>query len=867
MKKIYHLFTLAFITTSLSAQISEGGLPRSADLHLKSASSSAPLELKKLKIDKEMAHDLEHGIKNRYAVYEEYNIDIRKEGSETVIDEGKIWKYKIQSKNTYSIALFFSKYVLPEGAELFIYNEDLSSVFGAFTSKNNKEYGSLAVADFPGQELTIEYFEPSSASFEGTLILGQVGQSYRPVFDIGLKSTELDHVNINCEPGSRHKMEKQSVAKITFQIDNSGYLCSGALINNSNNDGTPYFLTANHCLSTNAAANTLVATFNFESASCGGFASSGNTLSGSNLVVTSQASDVTLLRLIETPPSDYQPYYAGWNSVDDDSVDYVVGIHHPAGIDKKIYVDYDKVFSSPQRFSIDGEYTAPPHFYWYTEPEVGFTEGGSSGSPLFDSTKKIIGQLTGGGEDFSWDIYGKISRSWPVLKASLDPGNKTDGKLDGYYPADQDPIASFYADFNKVCKDEPVQLKDASAFDVDTYNWNFIPNTVTYISGNSNSENPVVSFNENASYTITLTVSNDSGSSTSSKPNYIEAKNSIDVNIQITSESIMCPKDFDQLRLIASGASSYEWFISDTNNYTVIDSNQINQSVIDIYRNGLADIVTNTEFIAKVVGRHGSCSDSAEIKIRFKAPPHDSVHQALLIEPGSYGPFSNRCATVEDNEPVPPGGNCESQQNWCDCEVSDTILDNSIWFKFIAPESGIISINAPGFDNQLALYEAESADDILTNNFTLIAANDDYFGEEKDYSALISGAAVAPGKLHWIQVDGSACGAEGSFNLELYDFKFISISNTQNHIEEDNLVSLFPNPVKTKTVYFTTNKSGETFINIYTLQGSLITNSNVGFVSKGQEYKLALPVNLAPGMYLIKTEVDGITDYQQLIVQ
>jgi len=42
---------------------------------------------------------------------------------------------------------------------------------------------------------------------------------------------------------------------MTFRDKQSQYTCTGLLVNNVKQDGTPYFQTANHCISTNTVAN------------------------------------------------------------------------------------------------------------------------------------------------------------------------------------------------------------------------------------------------------------------------------------------------------------------------------------------------------------------------------------------------------------------------------------------------------------------------------------------------------------------------------------------------------------------------------------------------------------------------------------
>ncbi|HBE10899.1 MAG TPA: lysyl endopeptidase precursor, partial [Flavobacteriales bacterium] len=69
--------------------------------------------------------------------------------------------------------------------------------------------------------------------------------------------------------------------------------------NNTANDGTPYFLTANHCLGN---PNTWTYYFNHESSTCSG--SSGPTsmsISGGNLLVADGGADVALIELSSAP--------------------------------------------------------------------------------------------------------------------------------------------------------------------------------------------------------------------------------------------------------------------------------------------------------------------------------------------------------------------------------------------------------------------------------------------------------------------------------------------------------------------------------------------------------------------------------------
>ena len=87
------------------------------------------------------------------------------------------------------------------------------------------------------------------------------------------------------------------------------YSCTGSLVNNVRQDETPYFLTANHCISTDDLAKTLVTYFNYENTECGGDdATMDQSLSGAELVANNDDSDFSLLKLTEYPPNEYEPY-------------------------------------------------------------------------------------------------------------------------------------------------------------------------------------------------------------------------------------------------------------------------------------------------------------------------------------------------------------------------------------------------------------------------------------------------------------------------------------------------------------------------------------------------------------------------------
>jgi hypothetical protein len=236
---------------------------------------------------------------------------------------------------------------------------------------------------------------------------------------------------------------------------NSGF-CSGSLINNTLNNGKPYVLTANHCFSNPA---TWVFRFKWQSAGCNnpGAEPTFESLNGAVLRSRASASDFCLVEITGglqggTVPAAFTPYFSGWDNSGNTPTS-AVGIHHPAGDIKKISFENDPLIST----SFGG---SPANSHWgVTSWDEGVTEGGSSGSPLFDQNHRIIGQLHGGasacGAPVLSDEYGKISYSWTPassdstnqLKYWLDPTQSNATFVNGYDPSggvpiQVDPIAS-----------------------------------------------------------------------------------------------------------------------------------------------------------------------------------------------------------------------------------------------------------------------------------------------------------------------------------------------------------------------------------------------------------------------------------------
>ncbi len=189
----------------------------------------------------------------------------------------------------------------------------------------------------------------------------------------------------------------QAVAMLIFQSsqDLNFYTCSGSLLNTRNNSHTPYFLTANHCISADAEARSAQVYWFYETPQCNGTPPARTAVprtDGARLLATAgqAAGDFSLLLLNALP--DRPVVFAGWNPQGIAIGDAVTGIHHPAGSYKRI--DFGaRTFD--QNVIIGGTIIPGDKFYQVRETD-GRTEGGASGSPLFDAASRVVGVLSYG---------------------------------------------------------------------------------------------------------------------------------------------------------------------------------------------------------------------------------------------------------------------------------------------------------------------------------------------------------------------------------------------------------------------------------------------------------------------------------------
>ncbi len=447
MKKFYTLFLILLsLTIQLSAQFSIGTSPYSFSNEGLTADIPS-VKMPAFDLEQMMAEDelyySQKGQPYRFGKTFDVNLNLDNFGVWETLDNGdRIWRAMIESTDAKSINLIYDDFNMPPGARFHLYDESHEHLLGAFTEINNKSNNRFATSLIKGEKTYLEYYEPAAVNGQGIISISEVIHGYKDFYNKEQKDygdSGSCNNNVNCPESAGWEDEINSVAMI---LEGNFRACSGAMINNVAEDCTPYFLTANHCVGGNSYQNWILM-FNYQSPGCTNEDGPTNqTVQGTSLVANWGNTDFFLVEVTEPIPPDYNVYLAGF-SADPAPATSVTGIHHPAGDIKKITFDSDTV--------IDGSFggSATGTHWEVTEWDDGTTEGGSSGSPLFDQNHRIIGQLHGGSASCfntsGYDVYGKVAESWEGngstasrLMDWLDPNDTGILFVDGRYCSEAD---------------------------------------------------------------------------------------------------------------------------------------------------------------------------------------------------------------------------------------------------------------------------------------------------------------------------------------------------------------------------------------------------------------------------------------------
>lgn len=417
----------------------------------------------------------------RYAIPKKVLIRPVETGTWEKLGDGRVmWRYHVVAAEASSLNFGFTEYEMPKSATLWAYSPDFKHQVGPYTAANNSAAKQLWTPVILGEEAVIEVTVLESELKDMKLQLSQIGQGYR---FFGRKTAYCKSGACNTDVAciadeSPWQQPRRSAASIST---GGSRFCSGSLVNNTAGDQRMFFATATHCMDPGDAPS-LVAFWNFESPTC---RTPGSSDSGSGAVVGpvnqtstgavfraatnnpfegpgagNSRSDWTLVEFNTQPPTAFNVYWAGWDRTNTahacSEADDCASIHHPSGDEKRITFIEQAMTTAGISSATDVHWFVQ----WDQTPSVArlpnlpqpppatlptsVTEGGSSGSPLYNADQRLVGVLSGGLSACNAapanmnDQYGKLAHSWDGLGTSatrmrdwLDPGGSNPNFIDG----------------------------------------------------------------------------------------------------------------------------------------------------------------------------------------------------------------------------------------------------------------------------------------------------------------------------------------------------------------------------------------------------------------------------------------------------
>ena len=348
-------------------------------------------------------------------------------------------KLQIKAKKAKSINLYFNKFKIEHGGNLKVFNSKKELV-AEYNQESNSDGGLFVIPPVEGEEVSLELFGYINKS---EIEIGQVGYFFKDTE--GIESSGFCQVDINCSEGDDWQEEKKGVVRLLLKKSSFTKYCSGSLMNNTSRDCHPYILSAEHCVSgvSESDLEQSIVYFNYENSSCN-TSNETSTLSMSGLSKLASSkfeggSDFLLLELNDEIPTEYNPYFNGWE-INEGSFENGVAIHHPKGDFKKVST-YESTLITPNVNELHN-----PAYWEVTWIETanghGVTEAGSSGSPIFNQNHLVVGYLSTGlsfcTKPNEPDYFGKLSYAWEEgldsskrLDVWLDPLNTNEVKLTG----------------------------------------------------------------------------------------------------------------------------------------------------------------------------------------------------------------------------------------------------------------------------------------------------------------------------------------------------------------------------------------------------------------------------------------------------
>jgi hypothetical protein len=332
-----------------------------------------------------------------------------------------VWTAAVHVQGAVGMRLHFEDLRLPSGVKIVVHGPDWVINGGANIDaqllRGQTDFWAETVL---GENATVECHVPDGVSLSTvSFSIKELAHIYTlPMVQSNLKESACE-IDVSCYPA--WAQQASGVARMSFVDQGGAYLCTGCLL--GSDSGNPdYFLTAHHCITSATVASTVELYWFYQTASCNGavpsLSSVPHTSGGADLLATSSDSDFSFMQLRKDPPTGAA--HLSWSATAPASGEAVTGIHHPGGTYKRISF---------------GNFIGSDPSYWAVQWSSGVTEPGSSGSPLFNASGQVIGQLTGGyngpgsscADPAGPDEYGRFDVTYPLIQSWIGSGGGGSG--------------------------------------------------------------------------------------------------------------------------------------------------------------------------------------------------------------------------------------------------------------------------------------------------------------------------------------------------------------------------------------------------------------------------------------------------------
>ena len=396
----------------------------------------------------------------------------------TLASGQSVWRVSLRSPRAWGMRVHFTQFEAGDG-QVWLYpkdaNVDEGHYVGPYRASGPFHDGDFWSEAVPGEEIVLEFApadppvdlnsrppfavdqishlfnEPLAPAKTATLNSVVEGPADTADVQLNLVASNSAQVQNTCSPDvacfAQWSTQSNAVASIMFTTAGASYLCTGSLIADQSNSGQPYFATANHCVGDDATARTVVAHFQYQAPTCNGAAPdyfSVPKVAGAQYLASAPISqgDFSLLLLSASAPagSAFLPWTGGAEPATGAAV---IAIHHPGHVVDGSAPNSKRISfgtrARAQAADVEGEVMpADKNLFVNFDPGQGYTEPGSSGSPLISQTGQIVGTLTGGSEgpflsacnpSFANAVYGKFATALqtlgPILGCSYSLSSST----------------------------------------------------------------------------------------------------------------------------------------------------------------------------------------------------------------------------------------------------------------------------------------------------------------------------------------------------------------------------------------------------------------------------------------------------------